>query len=175
MYNKSSGIIRVREIAGQHDQRSVELRISFFHCMNACTQQTERVDGPSRSIRINNVDKGASAIFRADILAYILCEADGVKHGISFSAKIKTIAAQEPFADLQDRLVGLAEITERISLERKNIMVRGGGRGWNHRNSRCRLLLHCCMQMRGHKGVKSVQPTSSVSAGGLTGDWLKSS
>lgn len=50
--------------------------------------------------------------------------ADGVKHGVNFSAKIKTIAAQEPFADLQDRLVGLAEITERISLERKNIMVR---------------------------------------------------
>ncbi|CAM9777001.1 unnamed protein product [Ectocarpus fasciculatus] len=50
-------------------------------------------------------------------------QADGVKHGISFSTKIKTIAAQEPFADLQDRLVGLAEITERISLERKNIMI----------------------------------------------------
>lgn len=50
-----------------------------------------------------------------------------MKHGINFSSKIKTIAAQEPFADLQDRLVGLAEITERISLERKNIMVRGGG------------------------------------------------
>eukprot|EP00903_Cladosiphon_okamuranus_P019485 g17918.t1 len=48
---------------------------------------------------------------------------DGVKHGINFSAKIKTVAAQEPFADLQDRLVGLAEITERISLERKNIMI----------------------------------------------------
>lgn len=51
-------------------------------------------------------------------------QADGVKHGISFSTNIKTIAAQESFADLQDRLVGLAEITERISLERKNIMVR---------------------------------------------------
>ncbi|CAN0502041.1 unnamed protein product [Ectocarpus sp. 8 AP-2014] len=50
-------------------------------------------------------------------------QADGVKHGISFSTKIKTIAAQEPFVDLQDRLVGLAEITERISLERKNIMI----------------------------------------------------
>ncbi|CAM9917718.1 unnamed protein product [Scytosiphon promiscuus] len=48
---------------------------------------------------------------------------DGVKHGISFSAKIKTIAAQEPFADLQDRLVGLAEVTERVSLERRNIMI----------------------------------------------------
>ncbi|CAN0195586.1 unnamed protein product, partial [Pylaiella littoralis] len=48
---------------------------------------------------------------------------DGVKHGVNFSAKIKTIAAQEPFADLQDRLVGLAEITERIALERKAIMI----------------------------------------------------
>lgn len=103
--------------------------------MHGFAQQTKRVDGPSRSIRIDNVDKGASAIFRADILAYILCEADGVKHGISFSAKIKTIAAQEPFADLQDRLVGLAEITERISLERKNIMVRGGQRLASHKQS----------------------------------------
>lgn len=50
--------------------------------------------------------------------------ADGVKHGIDFSAKIKNIAAQEPFPDLQDRLVGIAEITERIALERKSIMVR---------------------------------------------------
>lgn len=65
-------------------------------------------------------------VFRPALLTRILCGADGVKHGINFSAKIKTVAAQEPFADLQDRLVGLAEITERISLERKNIMVRGG-------------------------------------------------
>ncbi|CAM9273788.1 unnamed protein product, partial [Laminaria digitata] len=49
-------------------------------------------------------------------------QADGVKHGIDFSAKIKNIAAQEPFPDLQDRLVGIAEITERIALERKSIM-----------------------------------------------------
>ncbi len=53
-----------------------------------------------------------------------IMRSDGVKHGINFSAKVKTIAAQEPFADLQDRLVGLAEISERISLERKTIMVR---------------------------------------------------
>lgn len=49
--------------------------------------------------------------------------ADGVTRGIKFSANIKNIAAQEPFADLQDRLVGLAEITERVALERKSIMV----------------------------------------------------
>lgn len=50
--------------------------------------------------------------------------ADGVTQGVKFSTQIKTIAAQEPFADLQDRLVGLSEITERIALERRNIMVR---------------------------------------------------
>ncbi|CAM9196235.1 unnamed protein product, partial [Sphacelaria rigidula] len=46
----------------------------------------------------------------------------GVSHGVKFSAQVKTIAAQEPFPELQDRLVGLSEITERIALERKNIM-----------------------------------------------------
>lgn len=59
---------------------------------------------------------------------YLPKQADGVVHGMKFSTQIKTIAAQEPFADLQDRLVGLAEITERIALERKNIMVRVEGR-----------------------------------------------
>lgn len=53
----------------------------------------------------------------------MILEADGVKHGINFSAIVKNIAAQEPFPDLQDRLVGFAEITERIALERKSIMV----------------------------------------------------
>lgn len=58
--------------------------------------------------------------------------ADGVTQGIKFSTEIKTIAAQEPFVDLQDRLVGLSEITERIALERKNIMVslRTKGEPW---------------------------------------------
>lgn len=49
--------------------------------------------------------------------------ADGVTQGMKFSSQVKNIAAQEPFADLQDRLVGLADITEKIALERKSIMV----------------------------------------------------
>ncbi|CAM9554113.1 unnamed protein product, partial [Choristocarpus tenellus] len=47
---------------------------------------------------------------------------DGVNQGMKFSAQVKNVAAQEPFADLQDRLVALSEITERIALERKGIM-----------------------------------------------------
>lgn len=42
---------------------------------------------------------------------------------MKFSTQVKDIAAQEPFADLQDRLVGLADVTEKVALERKNIMV----------------------------------------------------
>jgi two-component sensor histidine kinase len=41
---------------------------------------------------------------------------------MKFSERVKDIAAQEPFADLQDRLVALSEITERLALERKSIM-----------------------------------------------------
>jgi lipase chaperone LimK len=46
----------------------------------------------------------------------------GVEAGMKFSERVKDIAAQEPFADLQDRLVALSEITERLALERKSIM-----------------------------------------------------
>lgn len=48
---------------------------------------------------------------------------DGVAQGMEFSSKIKNIAAQEPFADLQDRLVGLAGIMENIAIERKSVMA----------------------------------------------------
>ncbi|CAM9311391.1 unnamed protein product, partial [Discosporangium mesarthrocarpum] len=47
---------------------------------------------------------------------------DGVNQGMKFSAQVKNVAAQEPFADLQDRLVALSEITQRIALERRSIM-----------------------------------------------------
>ncbi|CAM9965617.1 unnamed protein product, partial [Phaeothamnion confervicola] len=47
---------------------------------------------------------------------------DGVAQDMRFSARVKDVAAQEPFMDLQDRLVALAEITERIALERRIIM-----------------------------------------------------
>lgn len=57
------------------------------------------------------------------IAPYYVVE-DGVTQGMKFSRQVKNIAAQEPFADLQDRLVGLAEITERIALERRSVMVR---------------------------------------------------
>ena len=40
------------------------------------------------------------------------------------------IAAKEPFAYLQDRLVGLAGIMENIALEKKSVMV-------NERESSC--------------------------------------
>ena len=41
---------------------------------------------------------------------------------MKFSERVKEIAAQEPFADLQDRLIALGEMTEKLALERKSIM-----------------------------------------------------
>eukprot|EP00611_Tribonema_gayanum_P013848 TRINITY_DN2507_c0_g1_i1.p1 TRINITY_DN2507_c0_g1~~TRINITY_DN2507_c0_g1_i1.p1 ORF type:complete len:229 (+),score=121.71 TRINITY_DN2507_c0_g1_i1:110-796(+) len=46
----------------------------------------------------------------------------GVDVGMKFSERVKDVAAQEPFADLQDRLVALSEVTERIALERKGAL-----------------------------------------------------
>jgi hypothetical protein len=56
------------------------------------------------------------------ICSVVTCPAAGVEAGMKFSERVKDIAAQEPFADLQDRLVALSEITERLALERKSIM-----------------------------------------------------
>jgi hypothetical protein len=47
---------------------------------------------------------------------------EGVEAEMKFSERLKDVAAQEPFADLQDRLVALSEFTERRSIERKRIM-----------------------------------------------------
>ncbi|CAM9464292.1 unnamed protein product, partial [Chrysoparadoxa australica] len=48
---------------------------------------------------------------------------DGVEARLKFSDRVKDVAAQEPFADLQDRLIALSETSERVALERQAIMV----------------------------------------------------
>ncbi len=46
----------------------------------------------------------------------------GVSSSLGFTERLRVVAAQEPFADLQDRMVGLAEFTEKMCEERRSVM-----------------------------------------------------
>ncbi len=46
----------------------------------------------------------------------------GVSSSLGFTERLRVVAAQEPFADLQDRMVGLAEFTEKVLEERRRVM-----------------------------------------------------
>ncbi len=46
----------------------------------------------------------------------------GVSSSLGFTERLRVVAAQEPFADLQDRMVGLAEFTEKVCEERQRVM-----------------------------------------------------